>query len=264
MKYILLMFMLILELCASVVQSPIVSVEGNTATIKIEKIDVGMSGFVVHHLPEGHTSILKNVVVKSFDSESKIATLEMSDYTGLFNNALPTGRWHVEIGDTVILAFAYDRGLLIAPNEEIYHRITISAKALQWIHPDIFATILSFNGHRTPMKNDFEQLSNSVSVGLLFFYLDKKLYMVDSKSFSILTITDADLVQDSMQLPFYRRVPELEALWFGEGSSEIEDYEPYYYELLFTYNRENKQLLENIKAQSPKYEKLLKKLESKE
>jgi len=258
MKYILTLLLVLLELNAGLVKSPLLTLESekNLATIKIDKIDVGMSGFIVHEIAPQHTSILKNAVVVAYDSQSKIATLKMSDYTGLRNNALPSGKWRVAVGDTAVFAFAYSRALLIAPNEEIYHEVTKGVKT-QWIHPDIFATILSFNGHPTPIKEDFEAMSEASSIGLIFIYLEQKLFMLDAKSFKILTINDAPLVQESVVLPFYTRVETIDAAWWGEGSSKLSSYEPHYYELLIAYNKTDKKLYEIIKDGDPKYHDLL-------
>ena len=107
----------------------------------------------------------------------------------LQTDALPNGTWNVEKGDTAILAFGYKRAFLISPNENIYYRITKSAKNIDWIHPDIFATILSLNGHPTPLKSDFTQMSQTASVGILFFYLNHKLFTLDARSFTILNIS---------------------------------------------------------------------------
>ena len=258
MKYIFLLLLALFELNAGVVKSSIVTLDSdeNIATIKINKIDVGMSGFIVHEIAPDHTSILKNVVVKSYDKTTQIATLKMSDYTGLRNNALPTGNWSVVVGDTAVFAFGYSRALLIAPSEEIYHQVSKSIK-IQWIHPDIFATILSFKGHPTPLKEDFEAMSDASSVGLVFIYLNKKLFMLDIKSFKILTINDAPLVQDSIKLPFYTRIEEIDANWWGEGSGELESYEPHYYELLVAFNKKDENLYEIIKNGDEKLHYLL-------
>lgn len=264
MKYIFLILLLMLELYGAVVKSPITALNETIATINVEKIDVGMSGFIVHKLADNHSSILKNALVKSFDETTKTATLELSDFSGLRNNSLPTGKWHVEVGGIAILAFGYTRGFLVAPNEEIYHRVTKATQSLQWIHPDIFATMLSFNGHPTPLKEDFEKLSDATSIGLIFFYLDKRLFTLDAKSFEILNISDADLMQDSKQLPFYTRVPEINAAWWGEGSDELEDYEPHYYELMVSYNKKNTKLYEIVKNGDEKLHFLLEDFEIKE
>ncbi|MBU1989234.1 plasminogen-binding N-terminal domain-containing protein [bacterium] len=252
MKYIFLFSILIIELFASVVQAPIISVDKDEASIKIDKIDVGMSGFIVHELGENHKSILKNAVVTSFDKASGTAVLKMSDFDALKNNSLPKGNWHVEVGDSAILAFGYSRGFLIAPSEEIYHRITKSTQTLQWIHPDIFATLLSLNGHPTPVKEDFDNLRNSLSVGLVFIYLNQKLFMLDVKSLKILNISEAPLkqVQENVVLPFYTRVEEIDAAWWGEGSDRLQEYEPHYYRLLLKYNEDNKELKEILKGVS--------------
>ncbi|QOY54970.1 plasminogen-binding N-terminal domain-containing protein [Candidatus Sulfurimonas marisnigri] len=249
MKYIVLVFILAIELFGSVIKSPVVTVNNDETevTIKIDKIDVGMSGFIVHKISQNRTTILKNAIVASYDKDTQVAKLMLSEYTELTNGALPSGKWHVEVGDYVVLAFGYTRGLLIAPNEDIYYRVTKSTK-LQWVHPDIFATILSFNGHPTPLREDFTKMSETTSVGLVFIFLEEFVYTADARSFKILAVSEAKLPQGSTNLPFYTRVPEIDANWWGEGSSELESYEPYYYELLVNANPENNKLREKFEA----------------
>jgi len=265
MKQILLLTLLVLELFAGTIKTPIVSIdkENQTLTINTKKIDIGVSGFAIHKIAADHTSILKNVVVIGFDEASETATLKMIDFNTLRNNSLPTGKWELEVGDMVELAFAYSRALLIAPSEEIYHQVTKSVK-VQWVHPDLFATVLSFRGHPTPLKEDFEAMGIGSSVGLLFIYLDKKVYTIDIQSFKILSISDAPLTQDSTKLPFYSRVEKIEANWFGEGSDELEEYEPHYYELLVENNNKNRELYEIIKSSDAKHQDLLEEFELEE
>jgi len=253
MKYIVLFLIFGLSLFGGVLKSSILSIntQKTEATIQIEQVDVGVSGFIVHKIAEGRTVILNNAVVTKFDKNSKTATLALSEYTALVNNSLPNGRWQINVGDEAVLAFGYSRGLLIAPSEEIYYRVTKHSK-LQWIHPDIFATILSFNGHPTPLREDFTKLSISSSVGLVYIYLDKKLYTVDTKSFKIIAVIDADLKEGKVKLPFYTRIQEIDANWFGEGSNEIKEYEPYYYKLLAQANPNNKKLYKMLKNSTNK------------
>lgn len=262
MKYILTLLFITLNLFGGVIRTPILSIdrENQTVTIEIDKIDIGMSGFAVHAIADGHTSILKNLVVSDFDKEKNLATLKILEFTTLKNNALPTGEWQLQKGDMVELAFGYSRGLLIAPSEEIYYRVTKSVNT-QWIHPDLFATVLSFRGHPTPLKEDFEAMGVSSSVGLLFIYLDKLLYTVDMQSFAILNISEAPLTQDSVKLPFYSRVDEIDANWFGEGSDELLEYEPHYYELLVEYNKKNQKLYDIVEKEGEKLHYLLEKFE---
>ena len=249
MKYIFLVLVISASLFGGVLKSKIITVDEDAtkATIKIKNIDIGVNGFVVHTIEGQHTMILKNAVVTEFDKNTHIATLALSHYNALKNNALPSGKWKVSVGDEAILAFGYSRGLLIAPSEEIYYRITRHSQ-VQWVHPDIFATVLSFNGHPTPLREDFTKISIASSVGLVYIFLNKKLYTLDAKSFKILTVIDADLLQDESNLPFYMRVPEIDANWFGDGSSELEYYEPYYYELMAEANPTNKSLYNIVKG----------------
>lgn len=258
MKYLFLFFIITTWLFGGVIKAPITKVDKSSGevTIKVESIDTGVSGFIVHEIEKGHTTILKNALVKSFDKDTKTAKLATSDFNALSNSALPKGKWSVQEGDTVVLAFGYNRALLIAPNEEIYHRITKSSN-IQWIHPDIFATVLSFNGHPSPQRSDFTDMSTKTSVGLVFIFLDAKVYTLDAKSFKILDITDAKLEQKNAQLPFYTRVPEIDAAWWGKGSSRLKEYEPHYYELLIKANPNDKRLYDIVKNGSKKVRELL-------
>ena len=265
MKKIVLFLILVLHLSANVIISPILSIDEkkDEATIKIKKADIGMSGFITHNIAKNHNSILKNIVVSAYDKESEIATLKMSSYDGLRNNALPSGKWKIQVGDNAILAFGYSRALLIAPSEEIYHLISKSVK-IQWLHPDIFATILSFRGHPTPLKSDFYAMSVASSIGLVFIYLHQNVYTIDAKSFAILSISDAPLVQEKVMLPFYSRVEHIDENWWGEGSEPMTEYEMNYYELLVKANPKNNNLYNIIKKQDEKYHFLLEKFEIKE
>ncbi|MFT7861171.1 MAG: plasminogen-binding N-terminal domain-containing protein, partial [Sulfurimonas sp.] len=148
MRYIFLSFLISINLVAGVVSSKIVALDQNnqTAKIAIEKIDVGMSGYIIHHISPEHSSIIKSCVIESFDPEAKTASVKIKDFTLLKNSALPSGKWEVAVGDTVEFAVGYSRSLLIAPSEEIYYQISKSVQT-EWVHPDLFATLLSIHGH---------------------------------------------------------------------------------------------------------------------
>ncbi len=262
MKFIIVMFVVLLELSAGILKSPLISVDHKSmlASIQVEHIDVGMSGFVYHQITKNHSTILNNALVVAYDDKKKIATIQLTPYTGLQNNSLPTGKWVASVGDVAMFAFGYNRGLLIAPSEEIYHQITKNVD-IQWVHPDLFATVLSFRGHPTPMKADFLAMSTLSSVGLVFIYLDQKVYMVDSKSFHILGINEAPLVEDSVKLPFYSRIESIPSHWWqfwGEANDELEAYAPHYYELLVQNNPYDTRLYEIIQHGDAKLHYLLK------
>lgn len=249
MKYMFLITIFTASLFGAMFKSPLISVNKQSATINIEKIDVGMSGYIVREFNNKHSTILQFAVVESFDDISKIAVLKLNKIETFSNNNLPKGLWKPKVGDIAVFASGYKRALLLAPTEEIYYRITKSVTSLQWMHPDIFATLLSYEGHPTPLKKDFDIFVDNLEVGLIYIFLNQKLYTLDSSSFAILSIIDAPLVQenDDIKLPFYSRVEKISANWFGAGSSRLKEYEPYYYKLLAKHNSNNKAFYEIVK-----------------
>ena len=64
-------------------------------------------------------------------------------------------------------------------------------------------------------------------------------------------------MQDSVKLPFYSRVEEIDANWFGDGSDELEEYAPHYYELLVAFNKKDKALYAIVKSHEEKLHDLL-------
>ncbi|NPA65504.1 MAG: hypothetical protein GXO11_01340 [Epsilonproteobacteria bacterium] len=250
MKYILAFLFVSVSLFANVIQTKIINVTGDKAIIKIDNIQKGISGVVVHHFNPKHSSIIASAEVEKFDPATKTATLKLSKFTLFKNNNLPTGKWKPQVGDEVLLAFGYHRGLIIAPNEEIYYTLKRSMKNEVFIHPDIFTTFLSFKGHGTPLKEDFQGFCNNTTIGLLFFYIDQKLYTTDCQTFKILNVQDAPLKQDSTQHPFYTRIKEIETNWFGKGSERLQVYEPYYYKLLLQENPDNTILKQQMQKSS--------------
>jgi len=259
MRYLFIFLFLVGELFANAIYAPIIAVDNDAKTVIVQtrtKLQKGMSGFGVHLIAKGHSSVLCNAVVQEYFENNETALVSLKPFDALKNNALPKGEWQLQKGDIMEFAFSYSRALLIAPSENIYYDITKRVH-IQWVHPDLFATVLSFVGHPTPLKSDFDMMANATSTGLLFIYLDKKLFTLDIKTFKILAINNAPFEQKKVQLPFYSRIKKIEAAWFGEGTDEMKEYAPYYYNLLATYNPKNKELYEIIKQQ--KLDKVLQK-----
>ena len=62
-------------------------------------------------------------------------------------------------------------------------------------------------------------------------------------------------------LPFYSMIENIEANWFGEGSDELESYDPYYMGLLISNNPKSQKLYQFVKSQESNSSKLLYKFE---
>ena len=232
MKKIFLLSILVMQLCANF-ETKILTIDNssNSLTIKAKNLKKGMSGFIVHNISKEHSIILNSVKVSNYNAKTDIATLKIEKFTTLNSNSVPKPIYLPTTKDKVVLAYAYNRALLIAPNEEIYYKIKKNIK-INWISSDIFASFLSANGHPTPLREDFEKFIVTMRIGLIFIYLDKKLYTLDAKSFKVLNTTKLDLDEKNIKLPFYSRIEKIEANWFGDGSNELKEYSPYYNSLI--------------------------------
>jgi hypothetical protein len=253
--------MLPILLFAASIQTPIEHIDGNRATIKVSAIDPGVSGFIVHPFNEEQRTIVASAVVSAFDAQNGTATLTLSPYKGLQQNSLPHGTWKPQKGDIAVLAYSYERAMLIAPNDDLYHEITSRIQTIHWVHPDGFAAFLSYEGHGTPLASDMRDYCESASVGLLYMYLENALFTVDCKSLALLDITPFEQERKSTQLPFYSNVTEIPTNWFGEGSDTLETYDPYYMKLLVLNNTKNEKLFQYLKSAHSKYAVLLEQFE---
>jgi hypothetical protein len=259
----LLFFLFPLFLHAAELHLPVQSVgeNGESATVKVNQIAEGVHGFIVRHFSEDHTIIIADAYVSRFDYSSGEATLALSKYTGLRQNSLPKGNWSVQPGDEAILAFGYSRALLLAPSEDIYHIITKNISGVEWIHPDSFATYLSYNNHPTPFKEDISGYCTLGEIGLLYLYAENALFTLDCQTMRLIQITPVKLEAKETKLPFYSRVENISTSWWvwGAASRPLEAYSPHYLELLVDYNEGSKPLYDYIKALETPEQKLIKK-----
>lgn len=222
--------------------------DGTTATVKTARVEPGVSGFVLHHFTPEHSAVIANAVVSNYDDASGTLTVALSEYTGLRQNSLPKGNWEPRIGDEVILAFAYSRGVMVAPTRQIFTKLSEQIGTVEWMHPDTLATYLSYRGHPTPLKEDLAGFCGVATTGLLFVYLKDSLFMLDCQSLGLLQISTAGLAYDTPQLPFFSRVEQIDANWFGAGSGTIENYDEYYLQLLVENNPHSRKLYDFIQS----------------
>lgn len=249
---------------AASITTPLLDVQESRATIVAENLREGMSGFIVRKFDAIHSTIIANARVEQLNPSNGRAILALSDYDGLRQNSLPSGNWTPMPSDTAILASDYHRALLIAPDEDSYDAITKSIPGLDWVHPDNYATYLSYEGHPTPLKEDFKRYCTANSVGLLYIQTGNTLFALDCKSFEHLQNSPSALKVEKAQTPFYTRIPTIRAAWWGAGSSRLDSFEPYYLELIALNNAKNKELYELYKAKFSQQSALLRKFDVKE
>ena len=246
LKSFLLLIIFNIYLIADISTGIILDVKDNSAFAKINNIQVGVSGFIVREFSSEHSSIIANALVKVYDANTHEAEVAFSEYDGLRQNSLPSGKWQVQKGDKIVLAFGYSRAILIAPTEEIFDFITSRIKAVTWMHPDEFATFLSYRGHPTPLKEDIADFCTLTSAGLAYIFTHKTLFTLDCQSFKLLQVTEAPLeTTQDIELPFHSRIHTIREAWWGDGSNPLESYD-YYTELMVEYNSDNEKLQAHI------------------
>ncbi|HEX5622911.1 MAG TPA: plasminogen-binding N-terminal domain-containing protein [Sulfuricurvum sp.] len=251
-------------LYASPIHTPLLDLNENTGSIVSSDLKVGMSGFVVRHFANDHSAIIANARVESINSDTHRALIDLSPYDGLRQNSLPSGTWKPKISDEVVIAYDYERALLIAPNDDAYRAITKNLPNIEWVHPDTFATYLSHEGHPTPILEDFHRFCTASSVGLLYIQSAETLFTLDCKNFALLQTAPSLQEKKESVTPFYTRVPTIRADWWGEGSSRLDGYEPYYLEQIALNNAKNKELYELYKAKFSDKSALLRNFDLKE
>lgn len=233
---------------AASVSTPILQVEKDRAAVVADNLQPGMSGYIVRKFDDTHSSIIANARVEETNSVNGRTLLRVSQYDGVQQNALPHGNWAPNPSDVAYLANDYDRALLIAPNDDAYYAITKSTPGVAWIHPDRFAAYLSSEGHPTPLVKDFHNYCTANSVGLLYVQSADTLFTLDCKTFALLQTAPSLNAVNKPMLPFWSRVQNIRAAWWGEGSSRLEQFDPYYLEQIALNNPKNRSLYDLYKA----------------
>lgn len=249
---------------ASPITAPLLDIDKTRATIVAENLKEGMSGFIIRKFDATHSTIIANARVEQANPANNHAILKISAYDGLRQNTLPSGNWTPKVSDIAVLAYDYERALLIAPNEEAYDAITKSIPGVEWVHPDNYATYLSYEGHPTPLIEDFKDYCTANSVGLLYIQSAQNLFTLDCKTFTLLQSAPSLISSDKGQTPFFTRIPTIRAAWWGKGSSRLDSYEPYYLDVIALNNSKNRELYELYKAKFSDKSALLRNFDLKE
>ena len=251
MQKFLLIFLFSFSTFAAELHLSVASVndDRSEATVQVKQISLGVHGFIVRHFTKDHSVIVADAYVSAFDENTKMATLTLSDYTGLKQNSLPKGLWKPEVGDEAILAFGYSRALLLAPDEASYHIITKNIHGVTWVHPDNFTTYLSYKAHPTPFEDDISGYCTLAEIGLLYTYVDGALFTLDCQTLALIQLTPVTLDKTTLKMPFFSRVEEIPTSWWvwGAASRIMEDYDEHYLELIVEHNLQSKPLYSYIK-----------------
>ncbi len=233
-KWLFVIFILsatILNAKFSEYKSKILSIDGNTATVKsFADVKIGSSGIVVHQYSKNHSTVVAKVIV--IDKNSDYIKLRFRKFDDLKQDVLPVPMILPHTGDTVILNYLYNHAFVVAPNYKTYKDITAKHKDISWLHPDLFASELFADNNPSPNRKDFQKFCKEYSFSLLYFAIENNGYFVDCNSFKVLKTEKIISKDGKTTVPFYSRIKDIDTSWLSFGKSKIADYNSYYKMLL--------------------------------
>ncbi len=193
--------------------------------ISAKNLEIGETGFVIKQLANNNKIV---IAYGEFLGGDRVHFLK---FDALRQENLPKGKWLPEVGDIIEFKNNSNRALIIADSFEKYLQIEKKFDR-DWIHPDLFATVLTINGHQSPLLSDFIEFCEENSVGRIFFGFKNKI--VETECLSMREIKNYSFSGriGELQKPFYSRIEKINPNWFGEGTNEIGEFESYYRSIL--------------------------------
>lgn len=187
-------------------------------------IKLNSSGVVIQRFQTSKSIIARASVIAK---EKGLAKLKFSVFADLEQDALPLPNVVPQKGDEVVLNFLYDRGLVVAPDEQTYNKLVSSFPEIYFTHIDILGAQLIRSSSLAPKRSDFRKFCADNAVGILIFALEDKAKIVDCQDFSELYEL-AIAKPSSIQVPFYSRIGGYKSNFFDFNSQEVGNYYRYY------------------------------------
>lgn len=189
------------------------SIENNKTTINTGNLVVGQSGIVVHIFDNDKKLVVANAkVISSNDSSSVVEFVSFDD---LKQNAIPTSKRKPVTGDVLVLNYMYNSSLAITPTYNAFQGLKDNFRASNFLHPDVFAAKLKVTNNPYPTKEDIQQFAIEQNLGTIFFVLEGKVYVLDTKTFTVLAQYPYSYDSKDTQRPFFTRVEEIEESIFN-------------------------------------------------
>lgn len=200
----------------------ILEVSQKEIKIDLGNLKKGQTGIIVRTLKEGHSVILKNASVK--ESSNTYSILKINNFEDLKQDALPTFNSKINLKDTFILNYLYSNALLITPNQESFIKARRKFESFNFLHSDIFASYMKIDSEEYPDIEEFQEFALNQNLGLIFFVIEKKVYIYDAKTFILLDKKELLYTNVKETMPFYTRVENID--------NYEEEYSQYYKKFL--------------------------------
>jgi hypothetical protein len=213
------------------------NIQDNKSTINIGNLVVGSSGIVVHVYDNDKRLIVSNA--KVIESNENNSVVEFFDFNDLKQDAIPTSNRKVQINDILVLNYMYQSSLVIAPTQDTFKIVRSNFKYNNFLHSDLFAAQLKFDSQPFPSKKDIQNFAIKQNIGTIFIVADKKVHVLDSKTFEKLADFTIPYKNEDFSMPFYSRVEKIDTDLFTLnfsipfiGESKPKTYEAYYKKIL--------------------------------
>ena len=214
----------------------VTNINNNKSNIDIGNLIVGQSGIVVHIYDNDKRLIVSNAKIISSNENSSV--VEFFPFNDLTQDAIPTSNRSVTENDILILNYMYNSSLLIAPTLDSFQAVRENFKLNNFMHSDIFAAKLKVENKPYPTKEDIQKFAIEQNLGTIFFVLDNKVYVLDTKTFTILESYAFAYESAEKQMPFYTRVEDIEESIFNSSFFDFfsedkkSNYDEYYKRIL--------------------------------
>lgn len=213
------------------------NLQDNKTTINVGNLVVGSSGIVVHVYDNDKRLIVSNA--KVIESNNNNSVVEFFDFNDLKQDAIPTSNRKVQVNDILVLNYMYQSSLVIAPTQDTFKIVRSNFKYNNFLHSDLFAAQLKFDAQPFPSKKDIQNFAIKQNIGTIFIVANKKVHVLDSKTFEKLANYDIPYENEEFPMPFYSRVEEIDSDLFTLNFSipfisenKPKNYEAYYKNIL--------------------------------
>jgi len=201
------------EFSVKTIGTKIDNIDNNKTTINIGNLIVGQSGIVVHIFDNDKRLIVSNAKVISSNANSSV--IEFFKFDDLKQNAVPTSKREITKNDVLVLNYMYNSSLLIAPNLDSFQAVRDNFKLNNFIHSDIFAARLKVEHNPYPKKDDIQKFAIEQNLGTIFMVIENKVFVIDTKTFTILDSYLINYENKEVIKPFYTRIEDIEETIFS-------------------------------------------------
>lgn len=201
------------EFSVKTIGTKIENIENNKTTINIGNLIIGQSGIVVHIFDNDKKLIVSNAKVISSNANNSV--VEFFKFDDLKQNAIPTSKREIAKNDVLVLNYMYNSSLLIAPNLDSFQAVRDNFKLNNFIHSDLFAAKLKVEHNPYPKKEDIQNFAIEQNLGTIFMVVENKVFVIDTKTFTILESYLINYENKESIKPFYTRIENIEETIFS-------------------------------------------------